>query len=188
MRFTTQLLPKRSGNLGVLLLNHPRPMHALTIDMVRCCQDVLTEWYRDETLKAFLVRSTEAKVPAFCAGGDVKQVYLAGIQAPADESRPNGQGIAGVATADFFRDEYIMNYSLATSPIPQISIWDGIVMGKLSFCRAEDESLSITLFGTHSLYYQGEASAYQSTESTASRQSAPCLPCPRPRSVRCCLD
>lgn len=120
------------------MLNHPRPMHALTIDMVRCCQDVLTEWYKDETLKAFLVRSTEAKVPAFCAGGDVKQVYLAGCQAPADENdddtgtpprRPHGQGIAGVATADFFRDEYIMNYLLATSPIPQISIWDGIVMG-----------------------------------------------------------
>jgi hypothetical protein len=111
-------------------------MHALTIDMVRCCQDVLTEWYKDETLKAFLVRSTEAKMPAFCAGGDVKQVYLAGCQAPANESRPHGQGIAGVATADFFRDEYIMNYLLATSPIPQISIWDGVVMGKVSFCRA----------------------------------------------------
>jgi enoyl-CoA hydratase/carnithine racemase len=113
-------------------------MHALTIDMVRCCQDVLKEWYKDETLKAFLVRSTEAKVPAFCAGGDVKQVYLAGIQATADESRPHGQGIAELATADFFRDEYIMNYLLATSPIPQISIWDGLVMGKRGGCISID--------------------------------------------------
>jgi enoyl-CoA hydratase/carnithine racemase len=127
MRFTTQLLPKRSGNLGVLWLNNPKPLHALTIDMVRCCQDVLNEWYKDETMKAFLVRSSEAKVPAFCAGGDVKQVYLAGCAG--NDAGPHGQGIAGVATADFFRDEYIMNYLLATSPIPQISIWDGIVMG-----------------------------------------------------------
>jgi enoyl-CoA hydratase/carnithine racemase len=30
---------------------------------------------------------------------------------------------------DFFRDEYIMNYMLAESLAPQVSIWDGFVMG-----------------------------------------------------------
>jgi Enoyl-CoA hydratase/isomerase len=101
--------------------------------MVQCCQDVLKAWINDETMTAFLVRSSDAKVPAFCAGGDVKQVYLAGCNT---ESGPHGQGIIGVPTADFFRDEYIMNYMLATSPIPQISIWDGIVMGTLQWmCR-----------------------------------------------------
>lgn len=128
MRFTTQLLPKRSGNLGVLLLNNPKPLHALTIDMVHCFQDVLQEWFKDETMKAFLIRSSEAKVPAFCAGGDVKQVYLWGQNS--DEGMVHGQGIVGVGTADFFRDEYCVNYMLAKAPIPQISIWDGIVMGK----------------------------------------------------------
>lgn len=125
MRFTTQLLPKRSENLGIVLLNHPKPLHALTIDMVHCFLDVLQQWYQDETLNAILVRSSAAKVPAFCAGGDVKQVYLAGMRADSH----HGQGILGIGTADFFRDEYTLNYMLAKSPIPQISIWDGIVMG-----------------------------------------------------------
>lgn len=40
-----------------------------------------------------------------------------------------GVGLRGEPSADFFREEYEMNYLLANSPIPQISFWDGIVMG-----------------------------------------------------------
>jgi enoyl-CoA hydratase/carnithine racemase len=32
-------------------------------------------------------------------------------------------------STDFFKEEYEMNYMLGTSPIPQVSIWNGIVMG-----------------------------------------------------------
>jgi len=57
--------------------------------------------------------------PAFCAGGDVKAVYLAGLAG--DKA----------LTADFFREEYQLNYQIATQPphMPQVSIWDGVVMG-----------------------------------------------------------
>eukprot|EP00604_Paraphysomonas_vestita_P002807 CAMPEP_0174818868 /NCGR_PEP_ID=MMETSP1107-20130205/1786_1 /TAXON_ID=36770 /ORGANISM="Paraphysomonas vestita, Strain GFlagA" /LENGTH=326 /DNA_ID=CAMNT_0016031389 /DNA_START=207 /DNA_END=1187 /DNA_ORIENTATION=+ len=62
---------------------------------------------------------------AFCAGGDVKSMYHA-----IKEKGPTiGIGLRGEPSADFFRDEYEMNYLLANSPIPQISFWDGIVMG-----------------------------------------------------------
>ena len=65
--------------------------------------------------------------PAFCAGGDVKAVYLAGISSSNNESSTS----TTVMTADFFREEYKLNYVIATqSPyMPQISIWDGVVMG-----------------------------------------------------------
>ncbi len=58
--------------------------------------------------------------PAFCAGGDVKKVYLAGI-GKEDKS----------LTTDFFREEYQLNYMIATQAphLPQVSIWDGVVMG-----------------------------------------------------------
>ena len=58
--------------------------------------------------------------PAFCAGGDVKKVYLAGI-GKEDKS----------LTADFFREEYQLNHMIATQAphMPQVSIWDGVVMG-----------------------------------------------------------
>jgi enoyl-CoA hydratase/carnithine racemase len=126
IRFTTKLMPSRSGNLGVLRLNNPKPLHALTLGMCHCLQDVLPSWYADETLAAVLVKSSsESKVPAFCSGGDVKSVYMSGI----NDDGKHGQGVPELETADFFRQEYMVNHLLATAPKPQISLWDGIVMG-----------------------------------------------------------
>lgn len=118
MRFTTKVLPSRSGNVGILLLNNPGALHALTLDMIHCFQDVLAEWYKDDKLKAILIKSTEAKRPAFCAGGDVKSVYqtrLAASRSTIDD--------------DFFYQEYKVNHAIATSSTPIVSLWDGVVMG-----------------------------------------------------------
>jgi enoyl-CoA hydratase/carnithine racemase len=73
-------------------------------------QDVFAEWQNDSSLKAILFKSTDAKRPAFCAGGDVKAIF---------ESRD----------PKFFYDEYQVNHAIATSSIPIISLWDGVVMG-----------------------------------------------------------
>lgn len=131
MRLTTQLLPSRSGNLGILQLNNPGALNALTIDMIYCFQDVLKVWKSDPSMKAILVKSTPAKRPAFCSGGDVKKVWEAGVEGGSSSSSAaaHGKGLPGLATADFFREEYKVNYAIATSPKPQISLWDGIVMG-----------------------------------------------------------
>ena len=56
--------------------------------------------------------------PAFCAGGDVKAVYLAGLS---DTEKS--------LTAQFFREEYKLNYLIASQQVPQVSLWDGVVMG-----------------------------------------------------------
>ena len=40
-----------------------------------------------------------------------------------------GSGAAGIPSTDFFREEYQMNYAIAQSKAPQVSIWEGIVMG-----------------------------------------------------------
>jgi enoyl-CoA hydratase/carnithine racemase len=118
MRFSTQLLPSRSGNLGILQLNNPKALNALTMGMIECMQDVLAEYHESDSLKAILIKATEAKRPAFCSGGDVKGIYedtLAGSQ-------------ENLAT-NFFREEYKVNYAIATWGKPQIALWDGIVMG-----------------------------------------------------------
>lgn len=132
MRFTTQLLPSRSGNLGILLLNNPKPLHALTLEMSHCLQDTLKQWYQDDTMQAILMKSSpDTKVKAFCAGGDVKAVYLDGLRTHDSDGNPlvHGQGTLNLPSAEFFRQEYIVNHMLATAPKPQISFWDGIVMG-----------------------------------------------------------
>ena len=123
MRSTTKLLPSRSQNLGVLLLNNPKALHALTRDMVDCADDVLREWKNDPTIRAILIKSSlqETKRASFCAGGDMKSVYYAGLeyQENAFAQKPE----------DFFRYEYKVNQKIATSKLPIVSVWDGLVMG-----------------------------------------------------------
>ncbi|CAJ1968012.1 unnamed protein product [Cylindrotheca closterium] len=110
MRTTTQLIPSKIGNLGVLALNNPKSMHALTFEMVHYMRDVLQAWKQDKSLQTILIKSINSQRPAFCAGGDVKEIY----------EHENYR---------FFFDEYQVNHDIATSSIPIVSLWDGVVMG-----------------------------------------------------------
>jgi enoyl-CoA hydratase/carnithine racemase len=96
--------------------------------MVYSLSDILQTWQLDLTLQGTYFCSSpippvkegdKKKRMAFCAGGDVKSVYSIGIQYPDDIRQ----------TTTFFREEYKVNYMIATQLKPQISIWDGIVMG-----------------------------------------------------------
>lgn len=71
----------------------------------------------------------------------MKRIYMAGMglsQNPVDvqayQTNQHGYGIPGLKTTDFFQQEYQLNYKISMQnqhlvSIPQISIWDGIVMG-----------------------------------------------------------
>ena len=136
MRFTTKLLPSLSGNIGVIQLNHPKALNALAMDMIDCFTDTLDQWYHpsNQQVRCILIKGVDRepdatpdkRKPVFCAGGDVKAMYESRKSQPGQ----HGQGQEGLATADFFRKEYNIDYRLATSKqIPQISIWNGVVMG-----------------------------------------------------------
>ena len=140
MRHTIKILPSRIGNLAKLQLNNPAALQALTIDMVHSFTDTLTSWNNDPSLYAFLVEggtSLEGKPKAFCAGGDVKSIYKEALQDFNDgneKAKLHGHGHRDLASSDFFRDEYQLNYLLATQSLsharaPQISIWNGLVLG-----------------------------------------------------------
>jgi enoyl-CoA hydratase/carnithine racemase len=130
MRFTTKLLPSLWGNLGVLQLNNSKALNALSMDMIDAFSDTLDQWYHPNSrIRAILIKAshdTEAKRPIFCAGGDVKAMYESRL----NQEGTHGQGKEGLATTDFFRKEYNIDYRLATSTkIPQISLWNGVIMG-----------------------------------------------------------
>lgn len=127
MRFTPQLLPSRTGNVGVLLLNNAKALNALTLDMIHCMDDVLNEWLtQNQAPKVILLKGNSnnndgaddssigsSKVSSFCAGGDVKHVYQSALDDMA-AGKPVGQGVHGLISADFFRYEYAVNHRLAT--------------------------------------------------------------------------
>jgi 3-hydroxyisobutyryl-CoA hydrolase len=145
MRFSIKALPSRTANVGKIQLNNAGALHALDLDMVRAMNDILPTY---SNLKATIFSSADAaaaaanptsnKKKSFCAGGDVKSVYMAGMglndrqeDINAKQSSQHGYGCRNLLTADFFREEYQLNYKIATQPshVPQISIWDGFVMG-----------------------------------------------------------
>mmetsp|Transcript_16648 Transcript_16648/g.25147 ORF Transcript_16648/g.25147 Transcript_16648/m.25147 type:complete len:394 (+) Transcript_16648:23-1204(+) len=130
MRFTTKIFPSRKSNLGILELNNPKALHALSLDMIHCMNDVWDQWSAlpaDKGLRGILLKATKnSKRPSFCSGGDVKTVWEEG----SGGGDGHGKGVPGLLTADFFRDEYSLNYKMSVNDrIPQVSLWDGIVMG-----------------------------------------------------------
>lgn len=138
MRSTIKVLPSISGKMGCIQLNNQKVFHALNTEMIHAIQHILSSFSKSSLKGIILTASPHPKSKIFCAGGDVKSVYLAGMglnDNPHDLNafrlKQHGYGIRGLSTADFFREEYRMNYTIAnlSEKQPLISIWDGIVFG-----------------------------------------------------------
>lgn len=121
-----RIIPK--SKILEITLNRPKVLNSLNLEMCNEIIDILQKDVNSESNKniinAFIVKGSGGK--AFCAGGDVKSVWNDVKSLPA---KAVGSGCPGTLHADFFRREYIMNYLLQSSLRPQISLWDGIVMG-----------------------------------------------------------
>jgi enoyl-CoA hydratase len=105
------------GSAGVITLNRPQVLNALTFDMVRQMDAQLIAWAKDPAIKAVMI--TGAGDKAFCAGGDIKSVAMA-VKNGGKERQEMGE---------FFRAEYTLNNRIFTFPKPYISLINGIVMG-----------------------------------------------------------
>jgi len=112
------VIAQQTGSVGHLLLNRPKALNALNLEMVELMHKTLEMWVDDNAVQAVVVSGAGDK--SFCAGGDVKSVYYAGLE---------GGRSAGSLTSDFFRAEYTLNYLIANFPKPYIAYIDGITMG-----------------------------------------------------------
>lgn len=97
------------GVAGIITLNRPKALNALTEPMVLEMSEALDEWARDDGVQRVAIR---AEGKAFCAGGDLRDLY---------ERR------AGATS--FFAAEYRNNYRVKTFPKPFVAVIDGILMG-----------------------------------------------------------
>lgn len=105
----------RGKGLGVLTLNSPRTLNALTLEMVEKLDQVLTEWELDPAIQAVVLRGAGPR--SFCAGGDVKRVALS-LRDP-ETSYPEA----------FFTTEYRVDYRIRTYRKPLIVLGHGLVLG-----------------------------------------------------------
>lgn len=109
-----EVLVERRARAGLLTLNRPKALNALTPAMVAALRGALEAWRDDPAVERVILRAAGER--AFCAGGDIRHVYE--------------QGRAGDPTqVDFFADEYRLNVAIKRFPKPWVSLIDGIVMG-----------------------------------------------------------
>jgi enoyl-CoA hydratase len=110
-----EVLLERRGSAGVITLNRPKALNALTHGMVRAIAPRLNAWAEDPAVTRIVVMGAGDR--AFCAGGDIRALYDLGRAGRAAEAKP------------FWREEYILNHRLKTYPKPVVALIDGIVMG-----------------------------------------------------------
>lgn len=108
------------NTLGIITLNRPKALNALTKDMCVALYDQLKLWDNDAKIGAVLIRGEGEK--AFCAGGDVVSLYNSGLEYKAgDESATDWR--------EFFNAEYRMNAAISDFSKPYIALMDGFTMG-----------------------------------------------------------
>ncbi len=121
----SDVIAERRGSAGLLTLNRPKALNALSLQMVRDLTAALMAWRDDPEVKLVAIRGTnkkgqpgspEALFGGFCAGGDIRFFHQAALAGDA-------------ALEDFFTDEYSLNHLIQTYPKPFIAFMDGIVMG-----------------------------------------------------------
>lgn len=110
-----EVLAERRGALGVLTLNRPRAINALTHDMVRLIAAALDAWETDDAVRTVAIVGAGER--GLCAGGDVIGLH-------ADVTGSDGSG-----AAEFWRDEYRLNARLGSYPKPIVALQDGLVLG-----------------------------------------------------------
>jgi enoyl-CoA hydratase len=118
------ILTQVVGGLGVITLNRPKALNALSLDMVRELYVVLGGWATDPAVHGVLIKGSgrvdEHGQPHgavhFCAGGDIRFMYEAAIG-------------GDLAIDDFFSEEYALDYLIHTYNKPVIAWLEGITMG-----------------------------------------------------------
>ncbi|MGQ0443824.1 MAG: enoyl-CoA hydratase/isomerase family protein [Beijerinckiaceae bacterium] len=106
---------EKAGCCGLITLNRPKALNALTLNMVREMAGALYGWERDPGVTRIIVTGAGGK--AFCAGGDLRILCELGKAGHYAEQ------------LSFWREEYCLNRRIKLYPKPYIAVADGIVMG-----------------------------------------------------------
>lgn len=122
----SEVVCERRGAAGIITLNRPKALNALTLAMVRDMRRALDAWEVDPGVTRVVV--TGAGDKAFCAGGDIRRLYELGRAGRKAEA------------LTFWREEYELNVRIKRYPKPYVALIDGIVMGG---------GVGVSLHGTH---------------------------------------
>jgi enoyl-CoA hydratase len=134
-----EILFERRGAAGIIILNRPQALNAVTFGMVGALTRQLLEWEGDPAVSRVIVTATGAR--AFSAGGDLRALYDA------------GRAGHHQAALGFWRTEYTLNALIKRYRKPYVCLIDGIVMGG---------GVGISIHGSHRV--AGDAFAFAMPE------------------------
>ncbi len=109
------IIVRVEGRAGRITLNRPHALNAMTYAMCLAIKEVLKCWVNCPDVDLILIDAIGER--AFCAGGDVADMY---------HRAPNDRTVFG---RKFWRDEYRMNAAISDYPKPIVSFLHGFVMG-----------------------------------------------------------
>ncbi len=105
--------------IGMLTLDSPASLNALSLEMIQLLQAALTRWEQDPAIVCVLLQGAGEK--AFCAGGDIRSFYYR-------KQEGNESALFGYAR-DFFLQEYRLDHHIHCYGKPLVCVADGICMG-----------------------------------------------------------
>jgi enoyl-CoA hydratase len=108
------VLFEKRGAVGLITLNRPKALNALTHGMCLQMAMQLHAWAGQDDVKCVVVRGAGDR--AFCAGGDIRSLYESGIN-------------KSPYALNFYRDEYVLDAAIKHYLKPYIALINGIVMG-----------------------------------------------------------
>ena len=108
------LIVRREGAAGVVRLNRPKAINAMTLEMSEGIDAALDKFETDPEVAVIILEGSGER--GLCAGGDIRGLW--------ESSREGGD-----LGARFWRQEYVMNARIAKYPKPYVAFMDGLVMG-----------------------------------------------------------
>jgi enoyl-CoA hydratase/carnithine racemase len=108
------LIARKEGSVGVIRLNRPKAINAVTLEMFHDIDRALDAFEKDPAVAVVLLEGAGER--GLCAGGDIRSLW-------------ESSKVKGDLGKILWRDEYILNARIKKFPKPYVAFMDGIVMG-----------------------------------------------------------
>ena len=108
------LVARVEGSAGVIRLNRPKAINAVTLEMFRDIETALDRFETDAAVAVIVLEGAGER--GLCAGGDIRTLW--------ESSKVHGD-----LGKILWREEYILNARIKRFPKPYVAFMDGIVMG-----------------------------------------------------------
>lgn len=112
---SSDVIIAHEGHLGLITLDRPRSLNALTTGMIDAIAGALARWEHDPSVRQVAVRGAGER--GLCGGGDIVAIHSAMMDRRLSD------------VASFWAAEYRLNAAIARYPKPYVALMDGFVLG-----------------------------------------------------------